>query len=259
MVVSRLPAGCCVDASASRPLDSASAATSAYQRPATSCPLANFFPFASVCWLVIASPLVASPPPYVAFCHTAASPVHPRPPLFVRAGWLLRRILSHRLRAPPADMLPRAAPSPYIRQLALSCTAIFVAPSLGAAAIAGILKCTAHSPGAASPTATVPFRTALVLQHVHLRAGSRVASCGIFTLNLSHRHCRRPLSRRRGHRRRPQMHRALSRRRHRQRPLFPLMALVIQHVHLPSLPNSRHILEEGDDVEAFYVCVKFTL
>jgi len=122
MVVSRLPAGCCVDASASRPLDSASVATSAYQRPAASCPLANFFPFASVCWLVIASPLVAPPPPYVAFCHTAASPVHPRPPLFVRAGWLLRRILSHRLRAPPADMLPRAAPSPYIRQLTLSCT-----------------------------------------------------------------------------------------------------------------------------------------
>ncbi len=55
MVVSRLPAGCRVDASASRPLDSASAATSAYQRHAASCPLAHFFLFASVCWLVIAS------------------------------------------------------------------------------------------------------------------------------------------------------------------------------------------------------------
>jgi hypothetical protein len=36
MVVSRLPADCRVDASASRPLNSASAATSAYQRLAAS-------------------------------------------------------------------------------------------------------------------------------------------------------------------------------------------------------------------------------
>jgi hypothetical protein len=143
------------------------------------------------------------------------------------------------LDAPPAHVLPLATPSSYIRQLVLSRTAIFVAPSLSAAAIAGILKCTAHSPGgsianghcslsygsrprtrpparrltcsllrhlrlksasspylappflspplsaprplpassnawrtllaAASPTATVPSRTALVLQHVRLR------------------------------------------------------------------------------------------
>ena len=33
--------------------------------------------------------------------------------------------------------------------------------------------------------AIVPFRTALVLQHIHLRAGSRVASCGTFALNLA--------------------------------------------------------------------------
>jgi len=44
-------------------------------------------------------------------------------------------------------VLPLAAPSPYILQLALSCITIFVAPSLGDAAIAGVLKSTAHSPG----------------------------------------------------------------------------------------------------------------
>ena len=148
MVVSHLPAGCHVDASASRPLVSASAAISAYQCPATSCPLVHFLPFSSVCWLVIASPIVAPPPPCIAFCRTAASRVHPRPPLFVRAGWLLHHIFL------PVFASRRAAGSRaasygtfvYIRQLALSRTAIFVAPSLGAAAIAGILKCTVHSP-----------------------------------------------------------------------------------------------------------------
>jgi len=199
MVVSCcLPASCRVDASASCPLDSASATTSAYQRPAASCPLAHFFPLAYVCWLVIASPLVAPPPPCIVFRRTAASRVHPRPPLFVSAGWLLRRILSHRLRllmrrrlaccllrhlcltsesspslAPqfssPPLLAPRPLPAssnarrtlpsrhrqwplfPFVRlsssntcQLALSRTAIVVAPSLGAAAIAGVLKCMAQ-------------------------------------------------------------------------------------------------------------------
>ena len=88
MVVSHLLADCRVNASISRPLDSASTATSAYQGPAASCPLAHFFPFASVCWLVIASPLVALPPPCIAFRRTAASRVHPQPPpsLFTWAG-----------------------------------------------------------------------------------------------------------------------------------------------------------------------------
>jgi len=103
MVVSRLPAGCRVDASASRPFDSASAATYDYQRPTASCPLAHYFPFATVFWLVIASPIVAHPPPCIAFRHTAASHVHPRPSLFVRAGWLLRHILL------PASASQRAA------------------------------------------------------------------------------------------------------------------------------------------------------
>jgi len=149
MVVSHLLAGCHVNASASCPLDSASAATSAYQCPVASCPLAHFFPFASVCWLVIASPIVAPPLPCIAFRRTATSRVHPRPPLFVHAGWLLSCILL------PASASRRAAGSraascgtfAYIHQLALSCTAIFVAPSLGARAIAGILKCMVHSPG----------------------------------------------------------------------------------------------------------------
>ncbi len=163
MVVSRLPAGCRVDSSASRPLYSASTATSAYQRPAASCPLAHFFPFASFCWLVIVSPLVAPPSPCIAFRRTAASHVHPQPPLFVCA-------------APAGCCVP-------------SC------------------------------------HTASASRHA---ADSHVASCGTFALNpparpLSQCHFRRTLSWRHGHRRRPQMHNALSRRRHCQRPLFPLV------------------------------------
>ena len=90
------------------------------------------------------------------------------------------------LDVPPAHVLPLAAPLPYIRQLAFSRTAIFIA-----------------------------------------------------------------------------------RRRDRQRPMSPLVWLSssntsacaaasssLQLNHPPSLPNSRHILEEGDEVEAFYVCVK---
>jgi hypothetical protein len=96
-------------------------------------------------------------------------------------------------------VLPLAAPSPYIRQLALSCTAIFVAPSLGAAAIASILKCTAHSPGGG-----------IANGHCSLSYGSRHP-----TRQHSPPHCH-------------------------------LYSSTIHH-----LPNSRHILKEGDDVEAF--------
>jgi hypothetical protein len=182
MVVSRLPAGCRADASASRPLDSASTVTTAYQCPAASCLLVHFFPFASVCWLVITSPLVALPPSCIAFCRTCLS--HPSSTPLLRPRWLV--VVSHLvtphppLDVPPAHVLPIAAPLPYIHQLALSCTAIFartptrpparrltccllrhlrlkstsspsrtaifIAPSLGAAAIAGVLKCMAHSP-----------------------------------------------------------------------------------------------------------------
>ena len=70
-------------------------------------------------------------------------------------------------------------------------------------------------------------------------AGSRVASCGTFVLHppahpLMHRHFRRPLSWRRSHCRHPQMHGALSRRRHCQRPATvpSCTALVLQHVRL---------------------------
>ena len=164
MVVSRLLAGCRVDASASRPLDSASAATSAYQRPAASCPLAHFFPLASVCWLVIVSPLVAR-------LHLA-SPFVAQPPL--------ASILD-----PPSSLVPAGC-------------------------------CVASC------------RTASASRRA---SGSRVASCGTFALHpparpLLHRSFCRPLSRRHGHHRHPQMHGALSRRRHCQRPLFPFVWLL---------------------------------
>ncbi len=200
MVVSCLPAGCRVDASASRPLDSASVASSAYQRPAASCPLANFFQFASVCWLVIASPLVAPPPPCIAFRRTAASRIHPRPPLFVSAGWLLRRILSHRLRL----LTRRRLACCLLRNLCLTSASLpslvpkFSSPPLSAPRPSPASSNARRTlPATASPMAAVPFRMALVLQHVRLRASSRVASCGTFALNLparplSHCHCWNP-------------------------------------------------------------------
>ena len=37
------------------------------------------------------------PPPCITFCRAAASRVHPQPPFFVRASWLLRRTSLNRL------------------------------------------------------------------------------------------------------------------------------------------------------------------
>jgi hypothetical protein len=172
MVVSCLPAGCRVDASASRPLDSASATTSAYQRPAAYCLMAHFFPFASVCWLVIASPLVAPPTPCIAFLRTAAFCVHPRPPLFVRASWLLRRILLHRLCLSTRRRLTCC----LLQHLRLTSASL---PSLTPPCLLPPLSAPRPLPAssnarrtlplAASPTATVPSRMALVLQQVRLR------------------------------------------------------------------------------------------
>jgi hypothetical protein len=222
MVVSRLPlpAGCRVDASTSRPLDSASGSTSAYQRPATSCPLVHFFPMPLfdgwlsrrllVCRLPLALPFVAQPP--------LASILGPR--VFVRASWLLRRILSHRLRLSTGRRLTCC----FLRHLHLtstrshSLTPPFPSPLLSAprpSAIAGVLKCTVHSPGGgianghcsvsygSRPPTCPPARqlTCCLLQHLHLNPPARP---------LSHRHFHHPLSRRRGHRRRPQMHGAPS-------------------------------------------------
>jgi hypothetical protein len=206
MVFSCLPAGCRVDASASRPLDSASARTSAYQLLAASCPLVHFFPFASVCWLVIASPLVAPPPPCIAFCCTATSRIHPRPPLFVRAGtsplvvppppciafcctvtsrvnprpplfvhagWLVRRILSHRLRLSTRRRLTCC----LLRLLRLIFASLpslalpFLSPPLSAPRPSPASSNARRTlPAAALPTAIVPSCTALVLQHIRLRS-----------------------------------------------------------------------------------------
>jgi hypothetical protein len=170
MVVSRLPS-CRADASASRPLDSASATPSAYQRPAVSCPLAHFFLLAYVCWLFITLPLVAPPPPCIAFRRTAASRVHPRPPLFVSAGWLLRRILSHRLRLSTRRRLACC----LLRHLRLTSVSLpSLAPPLSSPPLSAPRPLPASSnaqhtlPAAASPMGTVPSCPALVIQHVHL-------------------------------------------------------------------------------------------
>jgi hypothetical protein len=238
-----------------------------------------------------------------------------RLPLF--AGWLSRRLLSRRLRlalpfvaqpplasildppsslvpagccvvlhlvappppldVPPAHVLPLAAPSPYIRQLALSCTAIFVTPSLGAAAIAGILKCMAHSPGGGianghcslSYGSRLPTRphacrlTCSLLWHLRLKFASSPSLAPPLSSPPLLAPWPSPASSNAG--------RTLPAAASPTATVPSCTALVIQHVHLcrpssslqlnhpPSLPNSRHILEEGDDVEAFYVCVKFTL
>ena len=100
-VISPLPAGCRVDASAPHPLDSASAskcATSAYQGPIASCLLAPLLSFASRTPAGCHIACCCVPPPRVTFRRTGTARVHPRPLLFVRASWLLRRISSHRLR-----------------------------------------------------------------------------------------------------------------------------------------------------------------
>ena len=81
--------------------------------------------------LHLASTFVAQPPlASILYCPSLFAPV----------------VVMSNLATPPAHILPLAAPLLCICQLALSCTAIFVAPSLNAAAIAGILKCTAHPP-----------------------------------------------------------------------------------------------------------------
>jgi hypothetical protein len=82
-------AGCRVDASASHPLDSASAskrATLAYQGPAASCLLAPLLPFVSRLPAGCHIACCRVPPPHVTFRHAAATRVHPQPLLFVRAS-----------------------------------------------------------------------------------------------------------------------------------------------------------------------------
>ena len=101
MAISRLPAGCRVDASTSHSLDSPPSldtqprpinapAPFVYWRLSSRLPL--------VCRMFVVSPLVMLPPPHITFHRAAASQDHPRPPLFVRAGWLSRHISLHRLR-----------------------------------------------------------------------------------------------------------------------------------------------------------------
>ena len=101
MVVSRSTAGCHVDASASHPLDSASAfkrATSACRGPIASCLLAPLLPFVSCLPAGCRIACCRVPPPCVTFRRTAATRVQSQPLLFDRTGWLSRRISSHRLR-----------------------------------------------------------------------------------------------------------------------------------------------------------------
>jgi len=101
MVVSRLTAGCCIDASASHPLDSASASkcsTLAYRGPIASCPLVPLLLFASRLPAGCHIACCRVPLPHITFRCAATARVHPQPLLFVRASWLSRCISLHRLR-----------------------------------------------------------------------------------------------------------------------------------------------------------------
>ena len=141
MVFACVQDGCHVDTSASCPLDSTSAATSAY---GASLP---------VCICLLTGCRITS------CCATSTLHHHPlhshlSPPSSTAPLCLHRLVVTSNLvapppllDAPPAHILPFAAPLPHIRQLALSCTAIFIAPSPDTATIAGVLKCTAHLPG----------------------------------------------------------------------------------------------------------------
>jgi hypothetical protein len=195
--------------------------------------------FSLVCRLVVVStppPLVLStlpppeplpinsPLPLVRWCISS------RLPLF--AGWLSRRLLSRRLRrALPFVAQPPLAsildpPSLFAPALhLLSCHLRLASPFVAQSPLASILD----PPSLFTPAGwcVASCRTASASRRA---AGSRVASCGSFALYspacpLLHCHFCRPLSRRRGHRRHPQMHGALSRRRHCQQPLFPLVRL----------------------------------
>ena len=130
--------------------------------------------------------LINAPPPLVRWRISS------RWPMF--AGWLSRRLLSRRLRLA----------SPFVAQPPLAS----ILDPLSSLVPAGCCFASCH-------TASTSRRA----------AGSRVASCGTFALHpparpLLHRNFRRPLSRRRGHCRHPQMHGALSRRGQAQRPVF---------------------------------------
>ena len=117
----------------------------------------------------ITSPLVAPPPPCIAFRRTAASRVHPRPPLFVSAGWLLRRILSHRLRLSTRRRLACCLLRHFhLTSASLPSLAHSLLPLLAPRPLRASSNARRTLPAAASPTATVPSCTALVIQHVHL-------------------------------------------------------------------------------------------
>ena len=97
-VVSRSPAGCRVNASTSRSLDSPPSLNVQPQPIDAPAPLfcwrlSSRLPL--LCRLVVVSPLVMLPPPHVTFRRAAASQVHPRPPLFIRASWSSHHISSH--------------------------------------------------------------------------------------------------------------------------------------------------------------------
>ena len=137
-------------------------------------PMTPLFPLASVCWLVVTSPLVAPPLPCINFRCTAASRLHPVPLLFVHAGWLSRRILSHRLRFSTRRRLTYC----LLRHLCFTSASL---PSLAPPFSLPPLSTERPSPAssnaghtllvlvAALPTSTAPSRSCLVLRHVRPR------------------------------------------------------------------------------------------
>ena len=135
-------------------------------------PMAPLFPFVSACWLVVASPLVAPPPPCITIHCTATSRLHPLPPLFVCTGWLSRQILLHYLRFSTHLRLTYC----LLRHLCLTSTSL---PSLAPPFLSPPLSTPRPSPAssnarhtllaAALPSSTAPSRVGLVLRHIRMR------------------------------------------------------------------------------------------
>ena len=125
----------------------------------------------------------------------------------------------------------------------------------------------------------------ILLHHLQVLMHCRLTSCLLWHLRLTstslhslHRHFHCPLSQCRGHCRHPQMYSTPSWWRHCQRPLPPLNWLLSSDKSACTAASSslllptrggyneiklcrenREMTEEGGDVEAFHVCVKFTL
>ena len=135
-------------------------------------PMAPLFPFVSACWLVVASPLVAPPPPCITIHCTATSCLHPLPPLFVHNVWLSGQNLSHCLHFTTRLRLTYC----LVRHLCLTSASLpslappFLSPPLSTLRPLLASSNARHTlPAAALPTSTAPPCLGLVLRHIRLQ------------------------------------------------------------------------------------------